>query len=112
MDRSKALQTLVRFEQPLDAILSLLRSYEWDSDRPLITLDRQTIRHILERYIAGELSEQDIDDWANAVEVRDDICYEENYEELIDDLITQMSNPLLYEPLTQEKASMWLSHLE
>ena len=52
-DRKSLLERLVRFELPIEDSIAILR--------------------ILERYLAGELSAQQVEYWAELLEMRDDV---------------------------------------
>jgi hypothetical protein len=50
----------------------------------------------------GSISAADVEDWANAVEGREDVGREAGYESLLNDAIFELANPMLHEPLTRE----------
>lgn len=111
INRVELLHSLLRFDQPLSKILSLLKPFGWDSERELVILERQHVAAILERYLAGELSPAEVEDWANALESREDIGSEPSFKDLLHEVIYELANPLLTRPLSKEMAKDWLKQL-
>ena len=104
MNRINLLHSLLHFNQPLNEILSRLNAFDWDSDSALVTLEPQHIISILERYLAGELEPSQVENWANAIECREDIDYNPNSQELLPDIIYELANPILTSPLSKNTA--------
>ena len=98
----EVLQQLISYSGDLNIILLELSSYGWDFEEAVIILTHEHILSILERYLSGELTQQQLEDWGNAIEGREDIDYEEAYEEHIADAIHHLANPLLTEPITSD----------
>jgi len=102
MDRVRLIAQLLRYEQPLPHVLSDLAVYGWDSDGPLAELKSSHIRSALHRYLQAELSAAQVEEWANAIECREDIAYEPS--SLVGETIFELANPELTPPLNQERA--------
>lgn len=65
----------------------------------------------LEAYICGKVSVTSIVDWANFVELSDEVDYEEGKEDAIADALFIISNPEMNGPLSIEIAKDLLSGL-
>ena len=78
----------------------------------LVVLTRNHVISILKRYLSSELSSEDIESWANIIESREDIGYEENFEELLNDKVFELANPLLTESLSENLAEKISSQLK
>ncbi|TAE33706.1 MAG: hypothetical protein EAY65_04215 [Alphaproteobacteria bacterium] len=102
--RSQALNDLLEYNQPIDWITTALKKFPWDSDTIYAVLTRTHIITVLQRYLDATLCEHRVETWANAVEGRDDIAWEQGYEELLQETIHQLANPLLTLSLTQNAA--------
>ncbi|MBB5159621.1 hypothetical protein [Saccharopolyspora phatthalungensis] len=76
-----------------------LRTFPWDCDEELVTLGPSELRTAIEKFLVGNLSAQELEDWANAVEGRDDIDFAP---EEMTDLVAEIANPLLFEAITPE----------
>jgi hypothetical protein len=103
-DRVHVLRSLFALDRPLCEILESLRRFPWDSDEDLVILKFEDVATILDRFLEGELSRDDVESWANSIESREDIGFDETGEELIKDAIYQLANPELSGPLTAESA--------
>jgi hypothetical protein len=110
--RVELLNSLLNFDRPLSEIWQPLNSFSWDSARGLVILKKQQIVNILRRYLDGQLSRSDVENWANAIEGREDIEYESDFEEMLDEVIFELANPLLSRPLSPDSAREWLNQLE
>jgi hypothetical protein len=111
MNRIDFLQSLVQFDRPLNQVLSALNQMDWDSEQEVMILKREQIAIILQRYLNGHLQSTEVEDWANAIECREDIGYEEGYEYLLRDLIYELANPLLTRSLSPQTAKNLLNTL-
>jgi hypothetical protein len=97
--RKQALEALLGFGGALSEISAVLAEFSWDSSSELVTLKGDKFSAILKRYLAGDLSASDVENWANLVESRDDIDYSAYSEE-----IHVLANPVLEGPITREVA--------
>ncbi len=97
--RQEYLNALVNFDQPLSTILPILKTFPWDSSEAIITLKKEHLLQILDRYLNNALSATDLESQADAIECREDITYETDYEALINDIIFLLANPTLEESL-------------
>ncbi|HEY0199809.1 MAG TPA: hypothetical protein VGC19_14945 [Rhodanobacter sp.] len=76
MSRAALVTELVRHERAVTDILRELAPYGWDCDSPLVQLLPEHIVDVLDRFLSGELSADQVDAWANAIECREDIGYD------------------------------------
>jgi|SRR5688572_5441319 hypothetical protein len=108
MDRATALAALVRMEGPVADASARLQSFPWDSDAALVTVTPGDFARALRRYSLGEISAAEVESWANALESRDDLRVAPG---LLSDLLHELANPLLTEPLSKSRANHWLTKL-
>ena len=108
MDRAAALAALVHMEGPVSAAVAKLQEFPWDSDIDLVVMTAMHFSHALRRYCLGEISASEIEDWANALESREDLGFASA---ALRELLHELANPLLTEPLTQSRAQHLLEHL-
>ncbi len=111
MNRAELLEKLLRLDGSLSEIEKELQTFGWDSDDPLVTLRREDILSILNRYIQSVLTETDIENWANVIEGRDDIGFEQGQDKLIHDIVFELANPSLTQPLNVETAQILIDKL-
>lgn len=112
--RKSLLEELLRFEDPrqLGKIMKQLREYGWDSEVELVRLDFGVIISLLKRFLDGEITAQQLEDWGNAVEQRDDIEFGMGNSPWILDAISELANPALHQPLTPDTMGNLLLRLE
>ena len=108
MNRVATLTALVRATVPIHEATSRLAEFPWDSESELVTLDADDFRNILSLYKLGSLSATEVEDWANALECRDDVGISSVKTR---ELLHELANPLLTTPLSIERACFWLSEL-
>jgi hypothetical protein len=111
-DRTMALLALLLAERPIQTLLSELDDFPWDSPVELAVLNSQHLVDLLHRFLAGDLSAEDVESWANAVEGRDDIGYEAAFEAELKECIFQLANPDLGYPLTPELVRGWIGRFK
>ena len=106
--RKKILQELANLSRTLDDIKADLSHFSWDSEEDEYIISRNDIVSVLSRYLSLEIDNTQLEDWANTIEGREDIGYEN---EDIEDIIIELSNPILYGDISLQQASMILSKL-
>ena len=98
MTREDTAQALVGFDRPLaslrDAVAGL--PFDWDGP-PLATLRCEDVLSVLARWQRGELAPEAVEEWANLVELRDDLALEP----VVADAIFDLANPALQGPLAE-----------
>lgn len=104
IDRYVVLQALVSFARSISELRGLLGSIEWDFDGCPLVMNRGHFRKVLERYLNGDLSSQDVEDWANLVEGREDIAFEAGDAQLLHEIVYELANPELTEHLSNQRA--------
>jgi hypothetical protein len=110
--QKQLLEALLGFEQPIDQLKTALAAFPWDSDTELALLSVSHIANVLNRFVTGHTSGIEVEEWANAVEGRDDIGFESQNEQVLHELIYELSNPLLTQPLTRERGVELLKKIE
>lgn len=91
--RRKAVQDLVDFQMPVADALEALRPFGWDCHEELVIIDASNVIAILRRYLAGSANPGDIVAWADGVEGRDDLGYEEAKHHQILNAVFVLANP-------------------
>ncbi len=103
MRRAEILKELARFETPTEPLLRELQSFGWDwNGEPLLVLTKADLLRVIDRFLAGQLSAAQLQDWAENLEVRDDVAFDERDAELLDGIFFRIATPMINEPLTHE----------
>lgn len=109
--RKTVLVSLLQYDKSLQEHRNDLKSIPWDCDEELVILNGNHISKVLKRFVKGELSKEEIEEWANLIEGREDIEIEMAQEELVGNIINHMANPELQGTLTIDQANVWLDSL-
>lgn len=109
MNRTATLDALVKVTMPISEAVSRLAEFPWDSDAELVSLAPEDFYHVLSLFKQGTLSAVEVENWANALEGRDDVGISSP---LAQELLYELANPLLSQPLSSERADFWFVHLQ
>ncbi len=106
-----AFQNSLELNGNVNSLVEALRAFPWDADAVLITLTRGHMRAALQKYRNHTLDAAQLEDWANAIECREDIDFEAGYEDTLQQAIFQLANPLLTIPITPQNARLLVAKL-
>lgn len=110
-ERRAALRGLLRGEVPVHEARQRLRQFPWDSEVELESLTRQDVVRMLDRYLRGSVTGAEVEQWADAIEGRDDVGYEADVAERLRQAIFELANPDITHRLEPERASEWRDEL-
>jgi hypothetical protein len=110
--RAAALRALIKLDMAPGAALTALAGYDWDSGEDLIILTTTDLKRMLHRYLDGGLTEEEWQLWAEVLEGRDDVGFDDETGEMIKEFIFQSATPEIFEPLSPLLARKWLSRLD
>ena len=102
------LTDLVQFNKPLSLLSNELSQFEWDYNSEELTISKSDIIKVLQRCILANISISEIEEWANLIECREDIKYEDN---TLQNIIFQLANPLLEGKISQITCKQLLDKL-
>ncbi|MEJ1334501.1 MAG: hypothetical protein RPU37_00485 [Candidatus Sedimenticola sp. (ex Thyasira tokunagai)] len=94
-ERMDILKSLVSLSDSLDEISSGLAKFDWDYEGNPLVVKSQQIIEVLQRHISGKVDVKDIERWANMLECREDIEFDESNEEQLENVIYCLANPEL-----------------
>jgi len=101
--RAEILKELVRFESPSEPLLRELQTFGWDwSGAPLVVLGKEDLLRIIDRFLTGKITAAKLQEWAENLEVREDVAFDEKSAELLNDIFFRIATPMINEPLTHE----------
>jgi hypothetical protein len=109
-ERREILVDLVTLSAPVAELRQELSGWPWDSE-PLVTL---TVGHAigaLERCLRGDISLGELQAWADAIEMRDDIDLGPSCRDDLRQLESELSTPELFRPVTTDVVRSWLDRL-
>lgn len=107
-DRRECLRDLVELRVSIPQAQASLARFPFDSDEELHDLTRTDALRALNRYLDGSLSSDDLRQWADTLEVRDDLGREQDFEEALTEFLFQLATPDLAGELTPDRAADWI----
>ena len=110
-NRLAIVRDLLELSKPLEEIIAQLVTLNCDYEGHGVELTRNHLAMALRRYLQGELSDADIESWANQIEGREDIQFETDSEQEIEDVLYELANPLLTEALSLTRAKALIEKL-
>lgn len=112
MDRFLILKDLVSFNKPVNELSNMVSQLDWDYDGQPFIVKASEIKNALKRFLAGECTTQELEDWANLLECREDLEFEEGRLEAIENVIDCLANPVLQGEITLSSCEDLLSSLD
>lgn len=110
--RTSLLNELLFLKRDLNQISQELKRFEWDSEEELVILDKDVLANLLNGFLTKNYSFDVLEDWANLVECREDIEYEEQNLELIKEILGALANKSISNPIDENIISSWLSKIK
>ena len=111
MNRADWLKSLLNLDRSLEEITSGLGTFPWDSLEELVILKSDHFIGVLRRYLAREVDSEQVGAWANAIEGREDIGFDQDMEDLVRQALHELANPYLTRALSFEVARDWIERL-
>lgn len=108
MDRFAVVRDLLEISKPLEKIMAQLAMMDWDYEGDGVDLTKKHLVMALQRYLRGELSDSDLESWANQIEGREDVKFEAGSEQEIENVLYELANPALTQPLDHARAKMFI----
>lgn len=109
--RLSLLRDLLAMTMPLGEVIRQLAAMNWDYEGDGVELTKEHLANALHRYLRGDVSEADIEVWANQIEGREDVQIEPSSEREIEGVLYELANPLLTEPLDRARAKQLVTNL-
>lgn len=107
--REKILQDLISFTEDITKLQLELSHYPWDVENSIVVVTNSGVYNVLSNFKTNNLSMNKLEDWANAIESRDDVEFES---EKLKEIINQIANPALYGQLSHAQLKKFMQMLE
>ena len=107
------LESLVKLDKPLDIIKhEIQQNAEQLVDiQDMVELYKIDVVNVMKVFLDKRISSDDLSVWAELVEGRDGIQYEEEFQKVIADVLFWLSSPDINGELTNEKVKEYLDYL-
>ena len=107
-NKTSILLDLVHFKNNIDTLKNMLSQIGFDSEIELVSMSRDNIVEILQRSLDKKISFLELEEWANLIECREDIGFED---EKTQEIIFKLANPYLYGKLDEKQVLSYLNEL-
>ena len=108
-DEIGILLDLVHFKNNIDTLKNMLSQIGFDSEIELVSMSRDDMVEILQRSMDKKISFLEREEWANLIECREDIDFED---EKTQEMIFKLANPCLHEKLDEKQVLNHLNELK
>lgn len=98
--RKEILKDLVLLQGDIESLKKELSEYSWDIEKPIFKINVEGFSNILKRSINNEIDFELLTNWANALECRDDLDFEN---EEIQEIIFELANPEINGKITKDR---------
>ena len=99
-NREDILNDLINLKNSLTELQVELSQYSWDIETPALIINKKDFTNVLQRCIDGKLTFLEIENWANAIECRDDLGFEDTN---MQEMIFELANPDINGEITKEQ---------
>lgn len=110
--RVTLVKKIVKADSDFQSLMEELSNYDWDFDGEPVFLDKEDIKNLLTRFIAGSVSMDSVHEWADFLELRDDVDYPEDQEVLLSEVMHDLANPVTEGELTVDRVKQLLVTLQ
>lgn len=105
--RTTALISLISLKVPTqEAIRELIEFSPMDCPVSVV-LSTSDVQQVLDMYLTGTVTAQELENWADALENREDVGRESGKEEIINQLLFELSSPEIIEPINPQLIYAW-----
>lgn len=108
-NKASILLDLLHFKNNIDTLRNMLSQIDFDSETELVSMSRDDILEILQRSLDKKISFLELEEWANLIECREDIGFED---EKTQEMIFKLANPYLYGELDEKQVLSYLNELD
>ncbi len=107
-NRVDILNDLVSFNGNLPALKDELSQYSWDTEEPYLVITRRQFLEILKKCLEQKITFQDLENWADSIECRDDLDFED---EELQEIVFEFSSPEINGEITKERLQEIIKNL-
>ncbi len=104
MARLDDVAALLDFSASLTVLRQQLAAYPFDYTGEAVPLLRSHFDAVLRRYLLGDLTASDVEAWAEAIELREDVDYDDERDPFVHQMLFWLANPLINGALTPDTA--------
>lgn len=107
--RKEILEDIVSMNGDLCCLENEISSFPWDSEEELIEINSLILSTTIKEYLKDKIELGTLTKWANVIECRDDIGFENEYHQ---EIIFELANPEINGEITKDSLEEILLNLE
>ena len=107
MNRAEALKQIVTFGACKESAYSELVKFGYDSEIEYFVVSKSILECVLLMYLSDKITGDELEEWANFIECRDDLDYE-----VIEGYIYAIANPYIDGYINKEKVTKMVQLLK
>ncbi|MDN5100112.1 hypothetical protein O8C83_04710 [Aliarcobacter butzleri] len=109
INRKKTLEKLILLSDSISNIKKRLSKFSWNNDKELIKITPTNIVGVLQYFIDNNFESEEIEEWANIIECREDIGFIDNN---LQEYIFYLANPTLYGEITKKQIELYIVEIK
>lgn len=106
--RADILNDLVSFNKSLPSLKNELSKYSWDVEEPYLVITKPQFLKVLKKCLEQQITLQDLENWSNLIECRDDLDFEN---EELQEIIFEFASPEINGEITKERLQEMIKEL-
>jgi hypothetical protein len=110
-DRLNLIEEIIHWPDTIQVYKEKMNEYSWDYEWETVILKWSDISSLLSKYLDNKLDYEYLVIWADLIELRDEIEYENKYENIISEIITILSTPEVNWELTIREIEVYIHNL-
>jgi hypothetical protein len=111
-ERLAAVRDLIELRNSLSNCRSRLARFPWDFNGEPVLLSRSNVEAVLKSFLEGRINSGALEEWADLLELRDDVTYEASHREWLHLVVWTLSDQNLNGAISSESVSHLLSLAE
>ena len=109
VERARVIRDVVELRASLPELAARLRTFPWDYEHELVVVQSEHLASVARRYIAGELSASEVEEWADLIECRDDVGFGSDD---LKETVHRLANQAIDGALTRAMAKAIFDHYD
>jgi hypothetical protein len=110
-EHRRVLERILKAEPSMREDISARRSFPFDVPEPLARLTVAIARDVLARHEQGRITDDDLEAWADALEMHDDVELEPLHEDILKECLFELSAPVMSGKPMAALAADWRARL-
>jgi len=103
MDKAESLKQIITFGKLREEAFIELVKFGYDNKTKLTELTDRILANVLTKYLSGSITADELEEWANFIECRDDINYSK-----LEGYIYALANPVVMGDINKDKIAKML----